>query len=264
MRSLTRRILLLLILPLLTGSALSAPGPADEPSKSEARFIRQVVALTNTERAKQKLPPLKLDKALCTAARWLAQDMADHDYFSHTDRQGRSIDPRLPDFGYKDYETLGENIAAGHTTPEEVFAEWMRSPDHRANLLDPHLREIGVGYAQNQNARFKRYWVQDFGARLDGYPVVINDESGETHSPDVKLTLYGDGWAKKLRLSNDGQTWTVWEPFKPQHEWKLPTDLGKHTVYVELNNGETTKRAEDTVELVEAPMPPARHANAGL
>src|SRR5438105_515358 len=110
MRSFYRLVLSLFFLALLAGVALSAPTPADESAKTEERFIHQVIALANAERAKLKLQPLKLHPKLCAAAHWLAQDMADHNYFDHTDRQGRNIEPRLPEFGYKDCETIGENI----------------------------------------------------------------------------------------------------------------------------------------------------------
>ena len=266
MRSFYPLVLAITFLSLLANAALCDPTPAAEVTRSadsfkaEERLLRQVVALTNAERAKLNLPPLKLHEKLCVAAQWLAQDMADHNYFEHTDHQGRSIDPRLPDFGYQDYENLGENIAAGHSTPEEVLADWMHSPDHRANLLDPQVREIGVGYAQSQDSKFKRYWVQDFGSRFDGFPLVINDESGQTCAMCVKLTIYGETGAKKMRISNDGQTWTEWEPYKVQRDWVLPTGTGKHTVYVEVNNGKTTRRSDDTVELVEEPKTPIKTA----
>lgn len=256
----TRRIFALPFFVFLAAVALSTPMAADETAKGDAekkleRLNHQLLALANAERAKLKLPPLKLHSQLTDAAHWMAQDMADHDYFDHTDRKGRSIDPRLPDFGYQNYETLSENIAAGYPTPDKVVEDWMRSPGHRENLLDPNVREAGVGYAINTDSKFKHYWVLDFGSRFDACPVVINDESGETHTPGVKLTLYGEGWATRMRFSNDGQTWTAWEPFKAQREWTLTSGAGRHTVYVELSNGQNTRRSDDTVELAPDSMP---------
>src|SRR5262249_14166529 len=76
--------------------ATTAPGNP-EP------FLQQVIVLTNAERAKQGLPPLKRQDNLDASAAWMAQDLADKNYFDHTDSQGRSLDPRLPDSGYKKY-----------------------------------------------------------------------------------------------------------------------------------------------------------------
>lgn len=215
------------------------------------RLAQRVIELTNAERAKEKLPPLKLQANLRTAARWLAQDFAENRYFDHTDRQGRSIDPRLPDFGYKEYRALGENIAAGQNTAEAVVAGWMRSPGHRANILNRSFREIGVGTAAQKKSRYRRYWVQDFGTRADSFPLVINEEAGQTKSANVRLYIYGDGWAEQMRFSNDGQAWTPWESYRARRDWKLEPGSGRRTVLVELTDGASTRRAQDSIELRE-------------
>lgn len=228
--------------------------------------MRQVVERTNAERAAHGLPPLKLEEHLQQAASWLARDMAAHNTFDHTDSKGRSIDPRLPDFGYRHYHYIGENIAAGQNTPAGVVAGWMQSPGHRANILSPHFREIGVGHAVNRATTYKSYWVQDFGARFGVYPVVINGEAAESHSPNVRLYIYGSGWAEQMRLSNDGTHWTPWEPYRSQRDWTLELGNGPRTVYVELRNGDTILRSADSIELAtqaaEAPegrRPASRH-----
>ena len=42
---------------------------------------------------------------------------------------------------------------------------WERSPEHRANLLSPHFREIGLGRAYRAGSTYGTYWTADFGAR---------------------------------------------------------------------------------------------------
>jgi hypothetical protein len=213
----------------------------------------QVVERTNAERAKINLPPLKFQADLHAAARWLAEDMAQKDYFDHTDRQGRSIDKRLPDYGYTDYRAIAENIAAGMRTPEAAVKGWLKSPGHRANMLSKHYREIGVGYAFDSKSKYQRYWVQDFGTRHEVFPVVIEREATRVTKPQVRLYVYGEGWAEAMRLSHDGKTWTAWQPYQAECDWTLQEGKGVRTVYVELRRQREIRRAQDDVELMPAP-----------
>jgi len=144
----------------------SAPSSAEQTGAREAELVRKVIDLTNRERARYKLEPLTQQKNLNAAAQWMARDLAQHHYFAHVDHQGRNIDQRFPAFGYTDWHTIGENIAAGQRTPETVVNGWMHSPGHRKNILTPSFREIGVGYYVDPASKLKRYWVQDFGSRF--------------------------------------------------------------------------------------------------
>ncbi len=215
----------------------------------KARFMDRVIELTNIERVKAGVAPLKREESLTKSAGWLAEDMATNNYFDHKDRQGRHIEPRLPDFGYTGYAMIGENIAGGQQTPEQVVAEWMRSPGHRANLLNPDFRELGVAYVHAPNSELQDYWVQDFGTRRDIFPLIINNDVPQTNSPTIHLYAHGDKWAQQARYSTDGAHWTEWEPFQPTRTLKLDAMNGKQTVYEELSNGKDTRRAAATVEL---------------
>jgi len=107
-------------------------------------------------------PALIWNDNLEKAAKGHAKDMAKNEYFSHTSRDGRSMSDRVVFAGYyfKGYKsfTVGENIALGQTSIEEVMAGWFKSPDHCRNLMNPDFKEVGV--AENN-----KYWVQDFGGR---------------------------------------------------------------------------------------------------
>lgn len=140
---------------------------ANGPSKGSAKtaFVEKVLELTNLQRKKAGLTPLVLQMKLSESAEWKAEDMASHNYFDHMDRPGHDYTDRAHEFGYEDWTYLGENIAAGQRTPEEVVAEWMASPGHRENILRPEFREIGIAYATGSHSDYKRYWVQEFGAR---------------------------------------------------------------------------------------------------
>ena len=177
--------------------------------------------------------------------------MAEKNYFSHTDKQGRDIDPRLPSCGYRRYHGIGENIAAGQPTPAEAMAEWMKSPGHRENILSRDWNEIGIGCSFSNDSKFQSYWVQDFGSRYNVYPVVINGEQPDTKTQNVHLYIYGTGWAQQMRLSNDGKTWTPWEAYVPARDWKLEEGSGARVVYVELKNGDGVVRSDkDTINLL--------------
>ena len=148
--------------------ALLNPMPAFDaaPVKAEPDlFGPQVVELTNRERQAKGLRPLKLQTTLREAAQWLADDMAKKSYLSHTDSLTRDFSTRLRDFGYENASVMAENIGLGAPDPAQAVANWMKSPGHRANILNPELTEIGVGYAYNARDPNRHYWVQDFGRR---------------------------------------------------------------------------------------------------
>jgi uncharacterized protein YkwD len=93
-----------------------------------------VISYTNTERAKYKLPPLEVDKDLMESAR---------EHCSWNTRKG-----------------VAENIAMGQPQSSEVVRAWMNSSGHRANILNPNNRKIGVGAFRTENGTI--YWCQQF------------------------------------------------------------------------------------------------------
>ncbi|PZV12523.1 MAG: hypothetical protein DCF20_17515 [Pseudanabaena sp.] len=126
-------------------------------------FETELLKLTNQERQKAGLAPLKLSSQLTRAAQSHAVDMAKNNYFSHQGLNGSSMVDRTKSTGYQ-YSALGENIAAGKATPEGTIRQWMNSPGHRANILNRKYTEIGFGYEYAPNSQYRYYWVQVFGA----------------------------------------------------------------------------------------------------
>ena len=106
---------------------------------------------------------LSMNANLRLAARAHSQDMADHDYFSHTSLDGRTFDQRIQAAGYTGAFPWGENIAAGSTTAASTVELWMNSPGHCSNIMSSGFRSIGVGYAYNAASTYHHYWTQDFG-----------------------------------------------------------------------------------------------------
>ncbi|GLH63543.1 hypothetical protein PG301_13820 [Parageobacillus sp. G301] len=128
--------------------------------------MKEVVSLVNKERAKEKRPPLKLALDVTRVAQLKAEDMQKNDYYDHVSPVYGDVDNMLSKFNIK-FKYAGENIAGGQMTPEEVMTDWMNSPGHRANILDPVYTEIGVGAASvgSVNGKHVYYWVQMFVAR---------------------------------------------------------------------------------------------------
>nr|WP_106785019.1 CAP domain-containing protein [Lysinibacillus timonensis] len=116
----------------------------------------EVIALTNQERAKNGLPPLKQNWELSRVARYKSQDMSDLNYFSHTSPTYGTPFKMIENFGISS-SAAAENIAKGQRTAAEVVKSWMNSSGHRANILNGTYTEIGVGYDADGN-----YWTQMF------------------------------------------------------------------------------------------------------
>lgn len=122
-------------------------------------YEQQVIDLTNQERAKNGLSALKANWQLSRVARYKSRDMRDKGYFSHTSPTYGSPFQMMRDFNVS-YRRAAENIAAGQRTPQQVVNGWMNSAGHRKNILDPNLRQIGVGYAKGGS--YGHYWTQMF------------------------------------------------------------------------------------------------------
>jgi uncharacterized protein YkwD len=127
-------------------------------------LIQDALDVINAERAKQHLRPVRLDPTLAQIADFYGCRMIETGFFAHEDPfDGSTVDVRATDFGYS-YRKVGENLAAGHQTAIEAVAHWMRSPGHRANLLDPAFVDAGI--AVKQGGEFGVYWVLELGRPL--------------------------------------------------------------------------------------------------
>ncbi|WP_070120232.1 SafA/ExsA family spore coat assembly protein [Bacillus marinisedimentorum] len=123
------------------------------------RIEHQVIQLTNQERAKYGLGPLKPDWQLSRVARYKSADMRDSGYFSHTSPTYGSPFTMMRNFNIS-YRAAAENIAMGQRSPEEVVKAWMNSSGHRKNILNGNYTHIGVGYAAGGSGG--KYWTQMF------------------------------------------------------------------------------------------------------
>ena len=123
-------------------------------------YRQEVLDLVNVERAKYGLQPLVMgDANLTAAAQKRAEEIATVN--SHTRPDGTKCFTVLNEYGVKDAPT-GENAAWGNVSPKEVVKAWMNSEGHRANILDPEARKMGVGYYYNSSSAWGHQWIQIF------------------------------------------------------------------------------------------------------
>ncbi len=143
------------------------------PAENDARRVSErILELTNHARAAARLcgskrvpaaPRLRLQRGLERAANVHARDLAKRGTLSHRGADGSSPSLRAARANYVWHE-IGENVAAGQTTPEAAVQGWLDSPLHCANLMNPSFTEMGLGYAVNLDSPDGIYWVQLFGA----------------------------------------------------------------------------------------------------
>ncbi len=134
--------------------ARNAPRPAD-PFALEQALAEAVLREGNARRAEAGLRPLSPDSELAVAARRYSQKMRDLAFFSHDAPDGESLDRRLPEEAKFRYSQLGENLWSGQgaldwradSLSAQATEDWILSPSHRDNLLEPVYDVAGVGVA---------------------------------------------------------------------------------------------------------------------
>ncbi|MDR3592694.1 MAG: CAP domain-containing protein [Negativicutes bacterium] len=138
--------------------APAAPKLGTGNSASVNAEEQQAFRLLNADRAANGLPPLRISAALTGLAETYAQDMINRNFFSHTNPQGQSPFDRMRQAGIA-YGYAGENLAINVSVPEAEQA-FMNSPGHRANILNSHYTQVGVGVRHSSNGSV--YVVQEF------------------------------------------------------------------------------------------------------
>jgi hypothetical protein len=148
-----------------------------------------LVDLANGDRSQNGLGNLTVSPLLVEAAQAKANDMAEKSYFAHTSPQG--IDPWFwfSQVGYKFYYA-GENLAVNFSDSGDVNIAWMNSPEHRANILDPHFTEIGIATAQGvYEGQTVTFVVQEFGTpapqRATQKPVAVQNIPSTPTQPAI-------------------------------------------------------------------------------
>lgn len=145
--------------------------PFEPPAPSEAAAVaRRVLVLVNEARAQPRrcgqtrlpaAPPLRLSATLGVAALAHSREMAASGRFAHESPDGSTPRQRVARAGY-DAAVVGENIAAGPTSAEEVVRGWLASPGHCANAMAREFDEMGLAFAVDPRSDAGIYWTQVF------------------------------------------------------------------------------------------------------
>ena len=135
-------------------AALHAPRPSD-PRALEEALAEAVMREGNARRAEIGLGTLSPDQTLADAARRYSQKMRDMAFFAHDAPDGETLEKRLPAGEKFRYSQLGENLWSGQGALDwragslsmQATEDWILSPSHRDNLLEPAYEVAGVGVA---------------------------------------------------------------------------------------------------------------------
>jgi len=160
------------LLVALLCAAVLAPAPAATAAPARTTtlvtmsadtFEARLLVRENYRRARHGCAPLRLNAALVSAARLHSARMSGTNNLSHRLAGEADLSVRAVSAGYTRWRILAENLAWGQASPGAVFRAWVNSPEHRANLDNCRLRDVGFGVV----IRRGRPWVTaDFGRRL--------------------------------------------------------------------------------------------------
>ncbi len=142
---------------LLTFLIVSLVVPLGWSQQKSSSLERGLFDAMNRDRRHYGLPTLKWDDALASASRKHAQQMAQQNTLSHQFPGEPGLPARISRVGVH-HSWLSENIAEG-TNSGEIHAQFMKSPNHRANILDSDMDTVGIGVAESGG---KWFAVEDF------------------------------------------------------------------------------------------------------
>jgi hypothetical protein len=153
----------------------------------------------NRERAARALPPLQWNTALADAARQHAVLLARQNALSHQLPGERGLAERTARAGAR-FSTIAENVAEGPSA-ENIHEQWMKSPPHRGNLLDPQLDSIGIAVAERNGAMFA---VEDFAQSVAELSLREQEElvEAQLQSRGLRMLSYTDDARRTCVLDN--------------------------------------------------------------
>jgi hypothetical protein len=261
------RIRLLLLTCLLLACILPL---SLSPAVAQDNDVYQILVRINALRQQNGLLPLDLSSTLTASAQRHSDDMARTGNVDHTGSDGSTIDSRIRDAGYGHWRTFGlwgENIYGGQMADvDAAWNFWINSQVHRANILKPRYREIGIGVGRSDKGT---YYTLNFGAQPNVLPFFVTGSA-----PVVTLLLTNEndittgegvaimGQATQVRVAEGTDTKNAsWQPWAQSIPFQLSDGTGQKTITVEykddLGRGTKFSRTFNVSDLGAAATPTA-------
>lgn len=126
----------------------------------------EIFELVNEERRKKRLNELNWNGDLAKIARAYSRKMAKESFFSHYDKDGKSVVERANDAKINGWRQIGENLffcQCPNDYSDFAVKGWMKSAAHRRNILNGKFTSSGIGVAESRNGEIyiTQVFVQD-------------------------------------------------------------------------------------------------------
>ena len=181
----------------------------------------EIIKFTNYYREENDIAELNTNQLLMEAAEAKLNDMFQKQYFAHVSPEGDDAGIILKEIGY-DYLVVGENLARGYFKDSKDLVDgWMKSPDHRENILNPKFREIGVAQREGKFQGKEQYLaVQIFASPLSLCP--LPDESSLSQIQEKEEEL--EELTKKAEILRGEIEKESQEEFESEAEFQVVQD----------------------------------------
>lgn len=174
-----------------TASATTTAPPAAVATKDFTcgipNFQAEFLALVNAARAqgavcgeKKMKPsrPLVWSASLALASSIHSEDMVTNNFFSHVSPRTGTLSERIHGTGYQ-YDEAGENLAGGQTSIAKAVNDWLKSPSHCTNMLNPNFLELGAACMSGGKSYYKSYWTLEMALPLGAKRAEVDDDDSE-------------------------------------------------------------------------------------
>ena len=159
--------------PIPTPIPTPAPAPPSVSPTSPNNFATKALSLVNDYRASARncgsvtyaaAAPLLWDNKLEAAAITQSQYMQSIKTMTHSGAGNNTLADRVTQSGYK-WSTIGENVAVGQGSIDQVMQDWINSPGHCANMMNASFKSIALALdAGMNNTSSDDYWTMDLAA----------------------------------------------------------------------------------------------------
>jgi uncharacterized protein YkwD len=187
-----------------------------EPSDANIdQLDASILCLVNAERADNGLPALNHEPKLDQSSAGMCKRMVAEQFFSHETPDGKTVVDRVEPTGYIPNSgdwVVGENLAWGSgalSTPQAIVNGWMNSPGHRANILAPDYKDIGLAACMGSPAAGHEggtVYVNNFGAKSGADVNAVLPGHGDTAAAKTATTSTGTDGAGTQPATSGGNS----------------------------------------------------------